>query len=189
MTSENHDRASTRTAEALNIIEEKTNRQYDVVVMMQGDEPLVKPESISETIKHFNDESVQIVNIMSKIESEAVFKDVNNVKVVTDLRNNALYFSREPIPSSWKDFDLIPKYMQTGIISFRREALIKFNSLDETVLERVESVDLNRVIENGDSIRMVALDDYTIGVDTEEELMLAEQHLMTDEITNYYLKR
>lgn len=189
MTSDKHDRASTRTAEALNIIEKQTNVQYDIVVMMQGDEPLVNPETISESIRHFKDESIHIVNIMSKIESEDVFKDVNNVKVVTDIKKNAMYFSREPIPSGWKGLEGIPKYMQTGIISFRRDALLKFNTLNETVLERVESVDLNRVIENGDSIRMVALDGFTIGVDTEEELKQAEQYLMNDPITNYYINK
>lgn len=187
MTSDSHDRASTRTAEALELIEQKTNQKFDVIIMMQGDEPLVKPETISETLHHFDDPSVQIVNIMSKIISKDVFLDKNNVKVVTDSNSDALYFSREPIPSPWKGLESIPKYMQTGIITFRREALIKFNLHEETTLERIESVDLNRVIESGGSVRMVASDNFTIGVDTEEELKLAETFLKKDKITKKYI--
>ena len=78
--------------------------------------------------------------------------------------------------------------MQTGIIAFRREALMDFNSMSETTLERHESVDMNRILESGGSIRMVATSDFTIGVDTQEELSLAEEFLENDKTIKRYLE-
>jgi 3-deoxy-manno-octulosonate cytidylyltransferase (CMP-KDO synthetase) len=180
MTSVDHNRASTRTAEALEIIELETDEIFDVVIMVQGDEPLVAPEAISETLRHFADPTVEIVNIMSRLRTFEAFVDKNNVKVVVDQNNNALYFSREPIPSPWRGWEHLPRYMQTGIIAFRRDALLRFNASQETPLEQYESVDMNRVLEAGESIRMVAIDALTIGVDTPEELAEAESHLRND---------
>jgi 3-deoxy-manno-octulosonate cytidylyltransferase (CMP-KDO synthetase) len=188
MTSQLHDRASTRTAEALEIIEKDLSEAVDIVVMVQGDEPIIAPNVVGETLIHFNDEKVKIVNIMSEITSKDVFFDQNNVKVVVDCNNDALYFSREPIPSPWKGWEQLPRFMQTGIIAFRRETLVDFNSMSETALERYESVDMNRILESGGSIRMVSTSDFTIGVDTQEELSLAEEFLRNDKSIGRYLE-
>ena len=188
MTSPLHDRASTRTAEALEIVEEDLSEKVDVVVMVQGDEPIIAPTVVGETLLHFTDEKVKIVNIMSEITSKDVFFDKNNVKVVVDCNNDALYFSREPIPSPWKGWEQLPRFMQTGIIAFRRKTLVDFNSMSETALERHESVDMNRILESGGSIRMVATSDFTIGVDTQEELSLAEEFLRNDKSIGRYLE-
>ena len=188
MTSGDHNRATTRTAEALEKIERQSGEQVDVVVMVQGDEPLISPKAIAETLQHFSDPSVQIVNIMSKLRTLEAFIDKNNVKVVVDQNNNALYFSREPIPTPRNGWKHIPCYMQTGIIAFRRDTLLRFNTLAETQLEQIESVDMNRVLEMGESIRMVSIEDFTIGVDTPEELVEAEKCLLNDPIVKSYLK-
>lgn len=187
MTSTTHNRASTRTAEALEIIERQTGERVDVVVMVQGDEPLIAPETIGETLRHFADPAVEIVNIMSRLRTLETFVDKNNVKVVVDQNNDALYFSREPIPSPWKGWEHLPRYMQTGIIAFRRDTLLRFNAMQETTLEQIESVDMNRVLETGGRIRMVAIDAFTIGVDTPEELAEAEEHLHNDPVLTRYL--
>ncbi len=187
MTSTLHNRASTRTAEALEIIERETGEQIDVVVMVQGDEPLISPETIGETLRHFSDPAVEIVNIMSLLRTFEAFTDKNNVKVVVDQNNNALYFSREPIPSPWKGWEHLPRYMQTGIIAFRRDVLLRFNAMQETPLEWLESVDMNRVLETGGRVRMVAIDAFSIGVDTPEELVEAEIHLRKDPVLPRYL--
>lgn len=189
MTSTKHTRATTRTAEAMEIIEEKLNQKTDIVVMVQGDEPLIKPETIEKTLSHFKDPSVEIVNIMSRLDNYEDFVDKNNVKVVVDCKSDALYFSREPIPSPWKGIENLSMYMQTGIIAFRREALFKFNRMNETVLEQVESVDMNRVIEMGGSIRMVATEFKTIGVDTPKELKDTENLMKNDSTLKRYLKK
>ena len=187
MTSDAHDRASTRAAEALEIIERESGQKVDIVVMVQGDEPLVSPQSVSEILSHFSDPSVEIANIMSQFRTLSSFEDRNNVKVVVNQRNDALYFSREPIPSPWKGWEDSSCFMQTGIIAFRKDALHHFNSMDETMLERVESIDMNRVLETGGAVRMTLPDGSLIGVDTPEELVQAEGLLKKDPVTEQYM--
>lgn len=187
MTSSTHTRATTRTAEALGKIEADMSEKVDVVVMVQGDEPLISPDTISETISHFQNQSIDIVNIMSRIRTKEAFEDENNVKVVVNNSNDALYFSREQIPSPWKGWKKIPRYMQTGIIAFRRNSLIDFNSMEETALEKIESVDMNRVLETGGKIRMVLTEAMTIGVDVPEELIEVENLLINDKVMEVYL--
>jgi 3-deoxy-manno-octulosonate cytidylyltransferase (CMP-KDO synthetase) len=187
MTSDTHTRATTRTAEAMEKIEKQIGGKIDVVIMVQGDEPLIQPEIIAEVIPYFNENTVNIVNIMSHLITKESFEDENNVKVVINCNNDALYFSREPIPSPWKGWNDIPRYMQTGIIAFRRETLIRFNSMKETQLEQIESVDMNRVLETGGKIKMVLTDAVTIGVDIPEELAAAEELLVDDLIMLQYL--
>jgi len=187
MTTNTHTRATTRTAEALEKIEKQTGEKVDVVVMVQGDEPLIQPETIGETVPYFDEKSIDIVNIMSRLETKESFEDKNNVKVVVDCNHNALYFSREPIPSPWKGWEDLPRYMQTGIIAFRRDTLVRFNAMEETQLEQIESVDMNRILEKGGKIRMVLTDAITIGVDTPEEMSVAEELLNSDPVMMKYL--
>ena len=187
MTSSKHTRATTRTAEAIEHIETKSGEKADVIVMVQGDEPLISPDAIAATLEHFNDPSIKIVNIMSRLSSYDHFIDKNNVKVVVNRRNDALYFSREPIPSPWQGLEEMPMYMQTGIIAFRRDALLQFNQKEETRLEQIESVDMNRVLENGGRIRMVLTELTTIGVDTPEELESAERLMKNDPTLARYM--
>lgn len=187
MTSPSHNRATTRVAEALEIIERETGEQVDIVVMVQGDEPLISPETIGETLIHFADPAVDIVNVMSRLRTLEAFTGKNNVKVVVNKSNDALYFSREPIPSPWKGWEHLPRYMQTGIIAFRRDMLLRFNAMEETPLEQCESVDMNRVLETGGRIRMVLTEALTIGVDTIEELVEAEKLIRDDPAVSRYL--
>jgi 3-deoxy-manno-octulosonate cytidylyltransferase (CMP-KDO synthetase) len=189
MTASTHSRATMRTAEAMEHIEVATGVRPDVVVMVQGDEPLIAPETISRTLDHFSDPSVAIVNVMSRLNSYDQFTDKNNVKVVVNRSNDALYFSREPIPSPWRGLEGVPMYMQTGIIAFRRDELLRFLGMPETQLEQIESVDMNRVLENGGRIRMVLTEATTIGVDTPQELKDAEELMKNDPAMDRYLRR
>ncbi len=189
MTSSKHNRASDRTAEAMAKIEAETCEKVDVVIMVQGDEPLILPETIAETLRHFDDPAVEIVNIMSRLRTREQFEDKNNVKVVVNQKGDALYFSREPIPSPWKGIDQLPMYMQVGVIAFRREVLIRFNSMSETTLEKVESVDMNRVLETGGSIRMVLTEAITIGVDTPQEADEVGRLLVGDPLLAKYVTK
>jgi len=186
MTSSDHTRATTRTAEAIEHIEKKTKEKIDIVVMVQGDEPLIAPEAIKNILSNFEDPSVEIVNIMSRIQSYDQFVDRNNVKVVVNNKSDALYFSREPIPSPWKGVDNFSMYMQTGIIAFRKKTLMKFNSMNETILEQIESIDMNRVLESGGSVRMMPIESYTLGIDTGEELRHAEMIMKNDTTLERY---
>ena len=186
MTAETHTRATTRTAEAMERIEAELGTKADIVVMVQGDEPLILPGTIAQTLAPFADSAVDIVNIMSRVRSKEDFEDRNNVKVVVNRHSDALYFSREPIPSPWKGVDGVPMYMQTGVIAFRRDALLQFNAMAETRLEQIESVDMNRVLETGGRIRMVLTEAVTIGVDTPEELKEAERLMQADPTLSFY---
>lgn len=187
MTSTQHNRATTRTAEALQIIENKEGLNVDVVVMVQGDEPLVPPDVISKTLVHFEDTKVDVVNVMSRILTKEVFNDKNNVKVVVNSNNDALYFSREAIPSGGLNDKKFPMYMQTGIIAFRKTALLHFNQMQETTLEICESVDMNRLLEGNKAIRMVPTEVCTLGIDTEDELAIAADLLEIDPTCKLYI--
>ncbi len=187
MTSLKHNRASDRTAEAMNKIESESG-EIDVIIMVQGDEPLILPENITATIHHFENPNVEVVNIMSRLHTRQQFEDKNNVKVVVNKDMDALYFSREPIPSLWKGMEHVPMYMQVGVIAFRRNALIRFNNTPETSLEKIESVDMNRVLETGGRIRMVLSDTITIGVDTPQEADAVASLLKNDPLYLEYSK-
>ncbi len=174
MTSKKHERASDRSAEAMLKIESDLNKKIDIVVMIQGDEPMVTPSMIEDSLLPFSDSSVNVVNLMSRIKSLEEFEDPNEPKVVFDNYSNAVYFSREPIPSRKKGFDQVPMYKQVCIIPFRREYLLQFNEMPETNLERIESIDMNRIIESGQKIRMVETKEAVYSVDTDEDLKKVE---------------
>ena len=127
MTSKSHERCTDRTAEAVISIEKKLKKAYDAVIMIQGDEPLVHPRTIDNIKDSFTSEDINIVNVMTPIKSDIAFKDYNNVKVVVNKSMNALYFSREPIPSAWNNQGQEFRYMQTGLIGFRRESLLNLS--------------------------------------------------------------
>ena len=186
MTSSLHNRASDRTAEAIGLIEGGSGSRVDVVIMVQGDEPLILPSDISAMMAHFDDPAVEIVNIMSRLKTRAQFEDRNNVKFVVNQRMDALYFSREPIPSPWKGVESVPMYMQVGVIAFRRDVLSRFNSLSESTLEKIESVDMNRVLETGGRIRMVLTEAPMIGVDTLEEAEEVARLIQNDQLFTTY---
>ena len=186
MTSNSHERATDRTAEAVQNIEKKSEQKVDVVIMIQGDEPLLAPSMFDNMLLNFSDSSIKVVNLMSKLNTEEEFLDPNEVKVVCDSNNNALYFSREPIPSKSKWAAEISKYKQLGIIAFTRDYLLKFYQMPQTPLEKIESVDMLRVLESGDTIKMVETDVITIGVDTPEELSRVERIMENDDIFMLY---
>ena len=187
MTSDSHDRASDRTAEAMTFIENENGEKVDIVVMVQGDEPMIQPSMIEESLAPFHDSSVQVVNLMSKIESVEEFEDPNEVKVVVDKNLNAMYFSREPIPSRKKGVEDVPMLKQVCIIPFRRDYLLKFNSMDETNLEIIESVDMMRILENGEEVRMVMTDCTSFSVDTLDDLKRVEAAMKNDPLMNTYI--
>lgn len=181
MTSDCHERASDRTAEAVSIIEKETGEKVDAVAMIQGDEPLVNPDDIDMAISILKgDATLNIVNLMSNIDSLEGFQDKNEVKVVTDLNSNALFFSREPIPSSWHSEKGALMRKQLGLIFFRREYLEVYNLLEPTPLEELESIDMLRVIEHGDKVKMKLSEYKSIGVDTKNDAKEAETLLKED---------
>ncbi len=169
MTSDHHERASDRCAEALEYIEKKDKIQYEIVVMVQGDEPMTHPDMILEAVEPMiNNKNILITNLLGNIDSLEEFEDRNCIKVVCDLNSNALFFSREPIPT--RKFGNVSIKKQVCIIPFRRQFLIDYTKLPPTPLEIAESVDMMRVLEHGMKVRMVPTEHKTYAVDTFEDL-------------------
>ncbi len=188
MTANSHERASDRTAEALNIIEKDTGQKMDIIVMLQGDEPMVKPSMIEDAVKPLiDDPTLPVSNLMSKIKSDQEWKDPNEVKVVTDCNNEALYFSREPIPSNKKYNKQISAFKQVCVIPFRRDWLIKYTELEPTPLEIIESVDMNRFLEHGLKVKLVETQFETLAVDTPEDLKNVKLNIKNDTLLKAYL--
>ena len=185
MTSTSHERATERTAEALQKIEELNNCQYDIIVMIQGDEPLIDPNMINEAILPLKDHGGFVSNLMSKLNNFDEAQNPNFVKVVTTIEGDALYLSREPIPSSQKYSNSVSYYRQLGLIAFSREALLKFVNLQTTPLEIIESVDMNRFLENNIPIKMKITEYEADSVDTKEDL---ERVIEKMKIDNTFLK-
>lgn len=174
MTGDEHERASDRCAEALLKLEAKNQTKYDVVVMVQGDEPMTHPDMIDEAVQPLVEHpDVQVVNLLGKIKDTAEFEDRNCIKVVCDLNLNALYFSREPIPTRCK-VENIPMGKQVCIIPFRRDFLLEYTRLEPTPLEIAESVDMMRVLEHGLRVRMAPTKHDTQAVDTLDDLKKVE---------------
>ena len=187
MTADTHERCSDRTAEAMLEVESETGRRVDIVVMVQGDEPMVTPEMIERAIAPMlDDASVKVTNLMAHLKTTQEFDDPNEVKVVVDLQGRALYFSREPIPSRKKGMKDVPMLKQVCVIPFRRDYLLEFNSLPETPLEKIESVDMMRVIEHGEHVYMVITDAETLSVDTPEDHERVVDLMKEDALINEY---
>lgn len=187
MTADTHERASDRCSEAMLIIERTTCRRCDIMVMIQGDEPMVMPSMVDEALKPLMDDpAIQISNLLGRIVDQAEFEDPNQVKVVVDVNFDAMYFSREPIPSR-KKFKGVPMmWKQVPIIPFRRDFLLRYNGMPQTQLEIVESVDMLRLVENGIKIRMVPTQFDTHAIDTPADLKLVEVLMRDDKLYSVY---
>lgn len=175
MTSDRHERASDRCAEALAVLEAANQVRYDIVVMVQGDEPMIHSDMIAEAVQPMlDDPSVNVVNLIAPIGDAAEFEDRNCIKVVCDLNYNALYFSREPIPTRAKSAS-VPMGKQVCVIPFRRDYLLEYLQMPPTPLEIAESVDMMRVLEHGQKVRMAPTRHATQSVDTVEDLEKVER--------------
>lgn len=187
MTADVHERATERTAEALHNIEDlQPGTKYDIIVMVQGDEPLVDPDMLREAIEPLLKSGKMVSNLMASLPTQEEHENPNNVKVVTNIKNEAVYMSREPIPSRKKFKGDIPAFRQLGLIAFTREALLKFVALPTTPLEIIESVDMNRLIENGVPIHMTVTKYLADSVDTVEDLARVEEKMKKDILFQKY---
>ena len=174
MTSSKHERASDRAAEALLKIEKQDGISYDVIVMIQGDEPMIHSDMVESALQPFYEsESVNVVNLVADILWVDEFHDRNCIKVVLDNKSRALFFSREPIPTS-RDGQDIPMKKQVCVIPFSRSFLMQYQEMEPTPLEIIESVDMMRVLENGYDVQMVHTDFQTFAVDTPDDLRKVE---------------
>lgn len=168
MTSPEHASGTDRAAEVAASLE------YDIIVNVQGDEPLIRAEMIDAVIELLGDERASLGTLARPAKNPLDIENPNVVKVVFDREGFALYFSRAPIPYRRGRGTV---YQHTGIYSYRREALMKLTSLEPTALERTEGLEQLRALENGMRIKVGETEFETIGVDTPEDLEKAEKWL------------
>ncbi|MDC3195928.1 3-deoxy-manno-octulosonate cytidylyltransferase [Flavobacteriaceae bacterium] len=172
LTKSSHQSGTDRIGEAVAGID------CDIVVNVQGDEPFIDPNLIEELVHSFEDGQVSMASAMSKIENIKDLQDPNVVKVVVDTQNNAIYFSRAPIPFPRDHQEIIRSneelkkhnfFRHIGIYGYRKDFLAKYIEMDQTNLEKLEKLEQLRVIENGFKIKMIEAATSLTGIDTQED--------------------
>ena len=190
MTSADHRSGTDRCAEAIKKVSKVTGRKFDVVINVQGDEPFIKPGQITILQKPFIDEpGTEIATLIQQIRETKVLFNPGEAKVVLDIHGNAIYFSRLPIPmvaklEQGKWIENCNYYCHVGIYAYRNDVLEKLSKLPEGILEKAESLEQLRWLENGYKIKTVLTDHATVGIDTPEEL----EKIVADGIEKYYAK-
>ena len=148
--------------------------EVDLIVNVQGDEPLIEPSVIDDLIAPFEmDENLPMATVMTRMDDAAEQLNPNNVKVIVDKLGYALYFSRSLVP--YPRAAAGPVYKHIGIYAYRRDFLLRYARLEPTPLERAESLEQLRVLENGYGIRVLETDCRFVGVDTPEDLALVNK--------------
>ncbi len=182
MTPKEISRPGLRVAEAVKQLALDDN---DIVVVVQGDEPLVHPEMINLAIAPLlNDTSVFCVNLAKEMTAEE-WQDPNEIKVVTDLNMNALFMSRSPIPSNTRN-RIGTRLKQVCIFPFRKKDLLAFQNMAETPYEMAESIEMLRAIEHGLKVRIVKTDFLTKSVDNENDRQAVEELMKNDDVYKKY---
>ena len=178
MTRKDHQSGTDRIQEAV----EKTATQADVIINVQGDEPFIQPSQIQTLMQLFDDPSTQIGTLGKLFESIEAVENPNSPKIVTDMKGFALYFSRSVIPyirgkerQDW--FSEYPFLKHLGVYAYRREVLSEVTKLPQSSLEKAESLEQLRWLQNGYRIRVGMTDVETVGIDTPEDLQRAEDFL------------
>ena len=148
--------------------------EVDLIVNVQGDEPLIEPSVIDDLIAPFEmDENLPMATVMVRMEDAAEQLNPNNVKVIVDKLGYALYFSRSLVP--YPRAAAGPVYKHIGIYAYRRDFLLRYARLEPTPLEKAESLEQLRALENGYGIRVLETDCRFVGVDTVEDLALVNK--------------
>ncbi|MBP2654201.1 MAG: 3-deoxy-manno-octulosonate cytidylyltransferase [Firmicutes bacterium] len=176
MTSPQHATGTDRLAEVATRYE-----NVDVVVNVQGDEPLIVPTVIDQLAEVFDNASTDTVMATLKTDmDEAEYDNPAAVKVVTDLNGYALYFSRSLVPFPRVRHDELAIFKHIGVYAYRRDFLLKYAALPSTPLERAESLEQLRVLEHGYRIKVLKTDFRSVGVDTPEDAKLVNEILMRE---------
>lgn len=178
MTRQDHKSGTDRIEEAV----EKIKTDADVIVNIQGDEPFIQPSQIDTVCKQFDNASTQIATIGKPFTSMEAVENPNSPKIVTDVNGFALYFSRSVIPyvrgveeKEWLSH--FPFLKHLGIYAYRREVLREITRLPQSPLEKAESLEQLRWLQNGYRIRVGITNVETVGIDTPDDLRRAEEFL------------
>jgi 3-deoxy-manno-octulosonate cytidylyltransferase (CMP-KDO synthetase) len=164
-----HESGSDRIAEAV------ADMDVDVIVNVQGDEPFIQHKPLADLLASFKDTETMVASLMQKLESPEDLHNPNIVKVVTDLKGFALYFSRAVIPFPREESSGAPYFRHIGVYGFRKPALMDFTRWPSSVLEKTEKLEQLRYLENGTRIRMIETNFTGIGIDTPDDLERARK--------------
>lgn len=182
MTRKDHKSGTDRIKEAVDKIEAEEKKMFDVVVNIQGDEPFVHKSQIETICRLFDDKSTEIATLGKFFNSMEAVKNQNSPKIVVDNNGFAMYFSRSVIPfirgtapDDW--FGKFPFLKHLGIYAYRSNVLNEITSLAQSSLEKAESLEQLRWLQNGYKIKVGLTDVETIGIDTPEDLARAESFL------------
>ena len=171
LTSKEHQSGTDRIAEVAESLDS------DIIVNVQGDEPLINQKVLTSLLQIFEDSSIQIASLMTKIKDLKQLSNPNLVKVVVDNISNALYFSRSVIPYNRDNIPLVDYWQHIGVYAYRRNALMRLVKLPSGKLEQAEKLEQLRALENGIPIKMIKTEYNGIGVDTPEDLLKLESLL------------
>ena len=172
ITKSTHKSGTDRIGEAVSAID------CDIVINVQGDEPFIEPSLIEALVNSFSNSDISMSSAMSKINNVKDLQNTNVVKVVTDLHNNALFFSRSliPFPRDVKEISTANEVIEEsqffrhiGIYGYRKDFLLHFVNLEQSNLEKVEKLEQLRALENGFKIKMIEANSSLIGIDTQED--------------------
>jgi 3-deoxy-manno-octulosonate cytidylyltransferase (CMP-KDO synthetase) len=164
-----HESGSDRIAEAVSDLD------IDVIVNVQGDEPFIQKKPLQDLLLAFRDPETQVASLMQKMASLADIQNPNIVKVTTDHKGYALYFSRSVIPYQRDPEAGAAYYRHIGVYGFRKQALMAFTQWPAGILEKTEKLEQLRYLENGVHIRMVETAFAGLGIDTPEDLEKARK--------------
>ena len=172
ITKSKHKSGTDRLGEAVSALD------CDIVINVQGDEPFIEPSLIEALVNSFSNSEISMSSAMSKINNVKDLQNTNVVKVVTDLHNNALFFSRSliPFPRDVKEISTANEVIEEsqffrhiGIYGYRKDFLLHFVNLEQSYLEKVEKLEQLRALENGFKIKMIEANSSLIGIDTQED--------------------
>ncbi|WP_418964180.1 3-deoxy-manno-octulosonate cytidylyltransferase [Cetobacterium sp.] len=173
LTDKNHLNGTSRIAE---VCEKITD--YDVIINVQGDEPLIEPEMINSLIDVFKrEESLKMATLKHKLHKKEDIENPNFVKVITDRDDYAIYFSRSVIPYP-RNENLDIYFKHVGIYGYKREFVLEYSKMESTPLENSESLEQLRILENGYKIKVLETPFEIIGVDTKEELEKVRNYIV-----------
>ncbi len=162
-------------------IEVAKKLQADIIINVQGDEPLIDSSILSSLIKTFDDEAVSIATVKSLIKDEKMVFDENAVKVVCDKNDFAMYFSRAPIPFKRSDINIdVDYYKHIGVYAYRKQTLLSIENMQVSEYENIEMLEQLRWLYNGLKIKVITTDKNLHGVDTKEDLEYVENILKSN---------
>ncbi len=168
--------SSTHRSGTDRLVEVMRRQPAEIYVNIQGDEPMVTAEHVELLLRPFREDPATPVSTLKVAISDEDARDPNNVKVVTDARSRALYFSRSLIPHHRDAAGGLPYYKHLGLYAYTAAALERFSALPPSPLEQAEKLEQLRFLENGIPIAVVETENDTIGVDTEENLRRVENY-------------